>query len=81
MAIWDICEGTNYPKLVWQIPMGDFLCPDGVNLIDYYFFAGHWTDDNCNAGNDYCEGTDLDMLGTVDMNDFGIFVDNWLAGL
>ncbi|HEG43842.1 MAG TPA: carboxypeptidase regulatory-like domain-containing protein, partial [Phycisphaerales bacterium] len=25
--IWDICEGTNYPRLVWQIPAGDFLCP------------------------------------------------------
>ena len=77
--IWDICEGTNYPKFIWQIPVGDFLCPDGVNYIDFSFFAGHWAEDNCGASND-CEGTDLDRLGTVDINDLGIFVDNWMRG-
>jgi len=78
--IWDICEGTNYPKFLWQIPIGDFLCPDGVNFFDYSFFAGHWAEDNCGASND-CGGTDLDKLGSVDINDLRIFVDNWLAGL
>jgi len=77
--IWDICENTNYPKLVWQIPAGDFLCPDGVNLIDYSFFAGRWLDGNC-AGSDDCDGADLDMSGVVDFNDVEIFADNWLAG-
>ena len=77
--IWDICEGTNYPRLVWQIPLGDFVCPDGVNFFDFSFFAGHWQDDNCGASND-CDGTDLDQLGTVENNDLRIFVDNWLKG-
>jgi len=78
--IWDICEGMNYPRFLWQIPIADFLCPDGVDFADFSFFAGHWQEDNCGASND-CEGTDLDQLGTVDTNDLGIFVDNWLAGL
>jgi hypothetical protein len=78
--VWKICEGTNYPKLVWQIPAGDFLCPDGVNLIDYSFFAGHWLDDNC-AGSDDCDGADLDLSGVVDFNDIEIFAGNWLAGV
>jgi hypothetical protein len=78
--IWDICEGTNYPKLVWQIPTGDFVCPDGVNFFDFSFFSERWTEDNCGASND-CEGRDLDLLGSVDINDLRIFADNWLAGL
>jgi hypothetical protein len=78
--IWDVCEGTNYPKFIWQTPLlGDFLCPDGVDFVDYSFFAAHWAEDNCSASND-CDGTDLDLLETVDINDLRIFVDNWLIG-
>ena len=76
---WSICEGTNYPRLVWQIPAGDFVCPDGITIDDFVFFIEHWRDDNCDPGNDYCDGTDLDMSGTVDANDLEIFFDNWLA--
>ncbi|MBA7485557.1 hypothetical protein ES707_21105 [subsurface metagenome] len=76
--IWSICEGTNYPRLAWQIPAGDFVCPDGVNFIDFAFFAEYWGDDNCDSGNDYCQGTDLDFSGTVDEADLEILVENWL---
>ena len=48
---WTICAGTNYPVLLWQIPAADFLCPDGVDFIDFAFFAQHWLDDRCNAAN------------------------------
>ncbi len=78
--LWTICEGMNYPVFFWQIPVGDFLCPDGVNFIDFAFFADHWRDDNCDLSNDYCQGTDLDFSGTVDVNDLEIFFENWLAG-
>jgi hypothetical protein len=79
--IWKMnCEGMSYPKLSWWQPAkGDFLCPDGVNFVDYSFFASHWQEDNCGASND-CDGRDLDLLGTVDIKDLGIFVDNWLKG-
>jgi hypothetical protein len=79
--IWDICEGMNYPKLSWQIPpVGDFVCPDGVNFFDFSFFSERWAEDNCAASND-CGGRDFDQLGSVDINDLRIFADNWLAGL
>jgi len=78
--IWDICEGTNYPRLLWQIPTGDFVCPDGVNFIDYSFFAGRWLDTNCTESND-CDGTDLDFSDTVDANDLQIFCQHWLEGM
>ncbi|MHC4693745.1 MAG: GLUG motif-containing protein [Planctomycetota bacterium] len=78
--IWDICEGTNYPKFLWQIPVGDFICPDGVNFFDYSFFASQWAEENCAASND-CDGRDLDLLGSVDIKDLRIFADNWLTGM
>jgi len=77
--IWDICEGTNYPRFLLQIPPGDFVCPDGVNFLDFSFFAGHWAEENCAASND-CDGRDLDLLGSVDIKDLRIFADNWLRG-
>ncbi|HCO95750.1 MAG TPA: hypothetical protein DIU00_17690 [Phycisphaerales bacterium] len=79
--IWDICEGTNYPVLKWQIPVTDFRCPDGVDFIDFAFFASHWLLNNCNASNYYCEGTDLDQSGIVDFIDLEVLADNWLNGL
>ncbi|MHC4083611.1 MAG: GLUG motif-containing protein [Planctomycetota bacterium] len=79
--IMRLCEDlVNYPRLAWEFTLGDFVCPDGVNLFDYSFFAGHWQEDNCSASNN-CYGTDFDQFGTVGANDLGIFIDNWLAGL
>ncbi|MHC4216003.1 MAG: hypothetical protein ACYSWP_21845 [Planctomycetota bacterium] len=75
--IWSICEGSNYPRLVWQIPMGDFVCPDGITIDDFSFLMEHWLDENCDSSNDYCEGTDLDQSGTVDVYDLEIFFENW----
>jgi len=75
--IWSICEGTNYPRFVWQIPVGDFVCPDGITIDDFLFFLEHWLDDNCDISNNYCEGTDLDQSGSVDVNDLEILFENW----
>jgi hypothetical protein len=40
--IWDICEATNYPRLRWQIPAADWLCPDGVGFEDFSYLADGW---------------------------------------
>jgi len=79
---WSICEETNYPVLRWQIPAADFLCPDGVNFIDFAFFADpdHWGQNNCNEANGFCDGTDLDQSGSVDELDLEIFAELWLEG-
>jgi len=76
--LWSICEGMNSPLFLWQIPVGDFVCPDGITIDDFVFFIEHWRDDNCDVSNDYCQGTDLDFSGTVDEADLEIFVDIWL---
>jgi hypothetical protein len=75
--IWSICEGTNYPRFVWQIAAGDFVCPDGITIADFSFFLEYWLDDNCDLSNDYCQGTDLDQSGTVDENDLEILFESW----
>jgi hypothetical protein len=76
--IWSICEGTNYPRLVWQIPVGDYVCPDGIAMEDFAFFMDHWGDINCNNSNGYCQGTDLDFSGAVNINDYQILINYWL---
>ena len=78
--VWNLdCEGMNYPRLVWQVPVGDLACPNGVDYSDYSFFANRWMDANC-GDNDDCEGADLDSSGTVNGADLEILVNHWLDG-
>jgi hypothetical protein len=79
-SIWRICEAMNYPRLLWQIPAGDWVCPAGANFVDYSFFTNRWMNTNCAANND-CDGTDFDSSGTVDLADLKVFCNNWLQGL
>ncbi len=76
-TIWAICEGTNYPRLLWQIPAADWVCPDGVNTEDLGYFAGRWLESDCDTSNN-CGGTDIDVSHTVDFVDFALFASYWL---
>jgi hypothetical protein len=78
-SYWIICEGMNYPIFRWQIPLGDLACPDGVELIDFAWFAQEWRRGNCNRI-DFCNGADLDESGTVDALDLAVLAMNWLVG-
>ena len=78
---WTMCEGTNYPTLLWQIPATDYRCPDGVDYIDFAFFAQRWHRQGCAPGNGNCEGTDVDGSGTVDFSDFEILAAHWMEGV
>jgi hypothetical protein len=80
IATWTICEGVNYPILLWQIPPGDLRCPDGVTASDFAWFAQQWRHDNCSAANWDCDGADLDQSGVVEYRDLLILAENWLAG-
>ena len=78
-AVWAICAGTNYPRLRWQIPVGDFVCPDGVRVEDIVFLAGWWMTGDCTPDNNYyCGGADLDGDGAVSMADMAIFAGQWM---
>jgi hypothetical protein len=68
--IWAICEGTNYPKLTWQVPIeGDFLCPDGVDFIDYSVLADQWQLEKVEQ--------DLNFDGTVNFCDLAELANEW----
>jgi len=79
MSFWFICEGMNYPVFRWQVPAGDYACPDGVELIDFAWFAKEWRRRNCNLV-DLCNGADLDESGAVGFPDLAILAENWLVG-
>ncbi|MCK4628865.1 MAG: hypothetical protein KAT56_07665 [Sedimentisphaerales bacterium] len=79
--LWRMPHGGGYPILSWQrdIP-GDFAGSYGVDLIDYSYFSGYWMNDNCSEVNDYCDGTDIDFSGAVDIADLEILFVHWLKG-
>jgi hypothetical protein len=78
--IWDICEGTNYPRFIWQILVGDFACPDGVDFIDFAILASAWQSEpnepNWMPACDISEPKDY----FIDGFDLAIFCENWLKG-
>ena len=80
--IWMMtCEGMSYPKLSWWQPvLGDYFCPDGVDMIDMEHLALHWLDTGCDETNDYCDWAEISNDSTIDFTDFAILADNWLAG-
>ncbi|MHC4417106.1 MAG: GLUG motif-containing protein [Planctomycetota bacterium] len=70
--IWDICEGTNYPKLVWSISKADFVCPDGVDGIDLGLLCEEWLLEELSVDL-WPQGGD----GFVNFLDWAIFADGW----
>jgi hypothetical protein len=80
--IWRMCtDGVDYPRLTWEFTEhGDLVCPDGVNFVDFAYFADRWHTTGCNSSNNFCGGADMDSSGTVDMTDLEIFAANWLVG-
>jgi len=78
--IWAICEGTNYPRFVYQIPQGDIVCPDGVNSLDFALLARYWHETGCGALDD-CDGADIDLSGVVDFGDVVAVAESWLRGV
>jgi hypothetical protein len=77
---WAICETTNYPRLQWQVPTADWVCPDGVAIEDLAYLAVQWLQDNCGAANN-CGGADLDASGSVNLTDFAAFSSYWMNGV
>ena len=69
------------PGISQQIIDGVFLSPCCLGLRDFTGFAGQWKRNDCNSGNDWCEGFDFNRNGSVLINDLKSFAENWLAGI
>ncbi len=74
--VWQICETTNYPKFIWQILASDFLCPDGVDFIDFSFLASHWRQTEYGD----CNGLELTGDGIINSVDFSVLAGLWRQG-
>jgi len=78
---WRMCvNGVQYPLLSWQFALkGDFTCPDGVDILDLAFLVDRWLAE-CNETNNFCNCTDTDYDGQVNLPDFAILASHWLEG-
>ena len=68
---WTMCEGTNYPRFLWQVPVGDFVCPDRVGLEDLALLVEKW------LGVWRIDG-DISDDTIVNMIDFSVISQHWM---
>jgi hypothetical protein len=68
---WAICEEVNYPRLQWQIPAADFVCPDGVGAEDLSMLTSCWLET-------VQVKADINDDDNVDFEDIVRLSQNWL---
>jgi hypothetical protein len=71
--VWDMCDGMNYPRFVWDIVGGDVSCPDGVGIEDLQLLGQEWLGGSAV----YCDIAPVGGDGKVDMLDFQELSKNW----
>ncbi len=86
-SVGDCNVGFYDHRISWDTPIydirfshvrtRDFNSDTIVDFCDYATFASHWRETGCNAPY-WCNGTDLDISGTVDVNDLRLFCEFWL---
>jgi len=59
-------------------PDSDINDDGKVNIEDFAVLACWWNDDGGCVEPDWCNGSDFDMSGTIDMLDLAFFAENWL---
>jgi hypothetical protein len=69
--VWSICEGTSYPRLIWQISETDWVCPDGVNVEDLEVLSACWLEI-------VQARSDINADDTVNLADFMALAQQWL---
>lgn len=74
---WRICDGMNYPRLQWEpLPVGDFTCPEGVEVADVVVMADSWLRTGV-LESDIAPST---PDGKADLKDFAALAGHWLEG-
>lgn len=76
--IWRMCvDGVNYPKMSWEYgAVGDFDCPDGVDINDLHALAYSWLKENNQPGFSYACDSNHDSR--ININDYATLSINWL---
>lgn len=81
--IWRMCvDDLDYPRLAREFSnYGDFVCPDGVNFLDFAVLGSAWRSDpddgNWNAACDISDPNDR-IINELDLS---VLTENWLAGI
>ncbi len=79
--IWRMCaDGVDTPRLRWEFAPADFVCDDGVNLVDFAYLANYWGLTGCDIGTD-CGRADIDGTGDVGLGDLLELTNDWLVGV
>lgn len=68
-------EQTPY-ELLGGFWIGGPLCI--VNLEHFAQFASYWLEGPCDAGNNWCDGADLNRVDDVNLEDLTILANEWL---
>jgi Concanavalin A-like lectin/glucanases superfamily/Dockerin type I domain/The GLUG motif len=76
--IWTICEGIDYPHLVWEYGLHkpDLNGDKFVNFIDFALLAHDWrqTSNPCNP-----KSSDISNDGQININDLAMLANYWLT--
>lgn len=80
VGFYDCDVSWHYPvyyHVFSHVPTRDFNNDTKVDFADFAVLASHWQETGCSDPN-WCEGTDLDADGNVDINDLVLFTNYWL---
>ncbi len=73
---WMTYNGTYRIRMITPSP--DINQDGCVTLEDLALVSGHWLDFDCEIGNDFCGGADLDHNSRIDLIDYSMYSANWL---
>jgi len=62
----------------YEPEFSDLAATAAIDIDDLAVLMTHWLDSGCNDANNYCNGVDISHNGTVDLDDFTLFSQNWL---
>jgi hypothetical protein len=75
----DHCGGYVGP--IWQFttqPTGDLQHDCDIDFGDYSKWAAHWDEDDCETGNNWCDGADFNSDTVVNFIDLSFITLKWL---
>ncbi|NLK40450.1 MAG: hypothetical protein GX298_00150, partial [Planctomycetes bacterium] len=63
-----------------QLRLDDIVVAGQIEVLENLsVFAQWWLNAGCEAGNQYCDGADLNRDGRVDLVDFAALARQWIA--
>ena len=78
-SILPVINDNNPGAYITYDPNPNPLSNDcSTDMLDFAIFALHWMENNCDEGNNWCGGADLNHIDDVDGYDLAVFCEYWL---